>query len=62
MDRRIPTAAKLTTSDEPPWDTNGRVMPVTGTSARTTHMLIVAWKQIQAVIPAASSPPKVSGA
>ena len=32
MDSRIPTAAKLTTSDEPPELTNGSVMPVIGIS------------------------------
>lgn len=41
---------------------NGRVMPVTGNSATTTPMLMKAWMQIQDVIPAASSAPKVSGA
>lgn len=58
----MPIAAKLTTSDEPPWETNGSVIPVTGTTATTTPTLISAWKHIQAVIPAAISPPKVSGA
>lgn len=62
MESRIPTAAKLTTSDEPPAETNGSVIPVTGITASTTPMLMSAWKAIQAVIPAASSPPKVSGA
>ncbi len=37
-------------------------MPVTGTSMRTTQILMIAWKEIQAVIPAARRPPKVSGA
>ena len=35
---------------------------MTGTSARTTLILMIAWNEIQAVIPAASNPPKVSGA
>ena len=58
----MPAAAKLTTSDEPPCDTKGSVIPVTGTSATTTQMWMIAWNEIQAVTPAASSPPKVSGA
>lgn len=59
---RIPTAAKLTTSDVPPALTNGSVMPVTGISATTTAMLTKAWKHSQIVIPAASRAPNVSGA
>ena len=59
---RIPTAAKLMMSDEPPALMNGNVMPVTGKSATTTPMLMKAWTQNQAVMPAASSAPKVSGA
>lgn len=62
MDSRTPAAAKLTSSDEPPALMNGSVMPVTGTSATTTPMLMNAWKHSQAVIPAASSAPNVSGA
>ena len=41
---------------------NGSVMPVTGISPTTTPMLMNAWMQSQAVIPAASSAPNVSGA
>jgi len=55
-------AAKLTMSDEPPAETNGKVIPVTGTTLTTTPMLMRAWKVIQAVIPAAIRPPNVSGA
>lgn len=62
MDSSTPAAAKLTSSDEPPAEMNGRVMPVTGRSATTTAMLMNAWKHSQAVIPAASSAPNVSGA
>lgn len=62
IDSRTPTAAKLTTSEVPPALTNGRVMPVTGSSATTTPMLMNAWKHSQIVIPAASSAPNVSGA
>ena len=62
MESRIPTAARLTVRDEPPAETNGSVMPVTGTTATTTPMLMSAWKHIQAVIPAAIKPPNVSGA
>jgi hypothetical protein len=35
---------------------------VIGSSATTTPMLTNAWRQIQAVIPAASKAPNVSGA
>lgn len=41
---------------------NGSGMPVTGHRAVTTIMLIAAWATIQVVMPAASSPEKVSGA
>ena len=50
------------TSDEPPRLMNGSVMPVIGRRATTTPMLMNAWTHSQAVIPAASRPPKVSGA
>ena len=49
-------------SDDPPALMNGRVMPVTGISATTTPMLMNAWMQSQAVMPAASRAPNVSGA
>ena len=41
---------------------NGNGIPVTGHRAVTTIMLITAWTTIQVVMPAASSPEKVSGA
>ena len=62
IDRRIPTAAKLTSSDEPPALTNGSVMPVIGSSTTTTPMLMKAWSVSQAVMPTASRAPNVSGA
>ncbi len=62
IDRRIPTAAKLMMSDEPPALMNGSVIPVTGSRATTTPMLMKACRQSQAVIPAAISAPNVSGA
>lgn len=58
----MPAAAKLTSSDEPPALMNGRVIPVTGTRATTTAMLMKAWMHSQPVIPAASRAPNVSGA
>ena len=58
----MPTAAKLMMSDEPPALMKGSVIPVTGMSETTTAMLMNAWRLIQAVIPAASRPPNVSGA
>jgi hypothetical protein len=39
----MPTAARLTMSDEPPAETNGSVIPVTGSSVTTTPMLTNAW-------------------
>ena len=48
--------------DEPPALMNGSVIPVIGSSATTTPMLMNAWRHSQAVIPAASSAPNVSGA
>lgn len=58
----MPTAARLMVSDDPPALMNGSVMPVTGMSATTTPTLMNAWRQSQAVMPAASSAPNVSGA
>ncbi len=58
----MPTAAKLITSDEPPALMNGSEMPVIGSRATTTPMLMKAWTHSQAVMPVASRPPKVSGA
>ena len=58
----MPTAARLMVRDEPPALMNGSVMPVTGINATTTPTLMNAWMQIQAVMPAASSAPNVSGA
>ena len=58
----MPTATRLTMSDEPPAETKGSVIPVTGSSATTTPMLMNAWTHSQAVIPAASSAPNVFGA
>ena len=62
IERRTPTAAKLMISDDPPALMNGSVMPVTGSSPTTTPMLMNAWMHSQAVMPAASSAPNVSGA
>ena len=62
MDSRIPIAAKLMISDEPPALRNGSVMPVIGTSVTTTAMLMNAWMHSQPVMPAARSAPNVSGA
>jgi len=58
----MPTAMKLTTSDEPPALTNGSVIPVTGMSETTTPMLMNAWTHSHAVMPVARSAPNVSGA
>ena len=53
MDSRMPTAARLIDSDEPPALMNGKVIPVIGIRATTTAMLMNAWTHSQAVIPAA---------
>ena len=62
MDKSTPAAAKLTSSEEPPALMNGSVMPVTGSRATTTAMLMNAWKHSHAVIPDASRATNVSGA
>lgn len=62
IESRIPIAARLMVSAEPPALMNGSGMPVTGRSAVTTIMLMSAWTMIQVVIPQASRPEKVSGA
>ena len=62
IERRIPIAAKLMMSEEPPALMNGSVIPVIGTSVTTTAMLMNAWMHSQAVMPAASNAPNVSGA
>ena len=62
IDRRMPTAARLMVSAEPPALMNGRGMPVTGRSAVTTIMLMQAWTTSQVVMPHASRPENVSGA
>ena len=49
-------------SDDPPALMNGSVIPVIGSRATTTPMLMNAWRQSQAVMPAANSAPNVSGA
>ena len=41
----------------PPWLTNGRGMPVTGSSLMFTAMLMNTWNRIMMVIPVASSRP-----
>ena len=62
IDSRMPTAARLMVSAEPPALMNGSGMPVTGRSAVTTIMLTKAWTTSQVVIPQATRPEKVSGA
>ena len=50
-------AAMVTTSDDPPNDTNGSGTPVMGSTPTTAPMLTNAWTRIQAVMPVASSMP-----
>jgi len=49
-----------TTRLEPPYETNGSGIPVSGASPSTAARLIAAWPQMSAVSPAASSFPKGS--
>ncbi|MEY3472023.1 MAG: hypothetical protein RLY63_698 [Chloroflexota bacterium] len=51
-----------TKSDEPPCESSGSGIPVTGRIASTTPMFKNAWPQIQTTIPVARSAPNVSGA
>ena len=60
MLRSTPTAASITTRLEPPYETKGRGIPVSGASPIAAAMLIAACPQTSAVIPAASRFPKGS--
>ena len=60
MLRRMPTERSATTRLEPPYETNGSGIPVSGASPTTAATLIAAWQQIIAVIPAASRFPNGS--
>ena len=62
IDNRMPIAARLMVSADPPALMNGSGMPVTGMSAVTTARLMKAWATSQVVIPQATRPLKVSGA
>ena len=63
MERRIPTAARLTTSDDPPSLTNGQRHAREGQQVRRRRaMLMNAWNASHAVMPSASRAPNVSGA
>ena len=62
IDSRMPTAARLMVSADPPALMNGSGMPVTGRSAVTTIMLIDACTTSHVVMPQATRPEKVSGA
>lgn len=55
-------AARLMVSADPPALMNGRGMPVTGISAVTTIMLMLACTTSHVVIPHATRPENVSGA
>ena len=58
----MPVASIVITSDDPPADRNGSVIPETGSTPTTAPRLIAACPTIQTVIPAASSAPNWSGA
>jgi hypothetical protein len=50
----------MTTRLEPPYETSGSGIPVSGARPITALTLTAAWPQMSAVIPAASSFPKRS--
>jgi hypothetical protein len=57
MLRRMPTETSSTTRLEPPYETNGSGIPVSGAIPRTAARLMQAWQQTSAVRPAASRLP-----
>src|SRR6266487_141617 len=60
MLRSTPTDRRSTTRLEPPYETKGSGIPVSGASPSTAARLITAWAQTSAVRPAASRFPKGS--
>ena len=60
MLRRTPTPTSITTRLEPPYETNGSGIPVSGAIPSTAARLIAAWQETRAVMPAASRFPKGS--
>lgn len=50
----MPIATRVVTKAEPPAETNGSGTPMTGSNPMTAPMLIIAWKRIQAIAPAAA--------
>ena len=62
IDNRMPIAARLMVSADPPALMNGSGIPVTGIRALTTAMLMHAWTTSHVVMPHATSPENVSGA
>jgi len=54
MLRRTPTPTSITTRLEPPYETNGSGIPVSGATPIAAAMLIAACPHTSAVIPAAS--------
>jgi len=59
---KTPIAAKVARIELPPYDMNGRVIPVFGSNAKLTAMLINACPTIQVVNPTARSFVNSSGA
>ena len=55
---RMSTQTRLVTSDEPPYDIKGRVMPVRGTRPRFPPMIKKLWTAKKAEIPNAKYLPK----
>src|SRR5205085_10575093 len=62
MFTRMPTAASVTTRDEPPKDTNGSGTPVTGSSPVTAPRFTRVCRPSHPTTPEASSRPNVPGA
>src|SRR3990172_1446597 len=59
--RRIPTASNNAISDDPPYDTKGRVTPVKGRRPTIAPKIRIVCNAIQAVTPAARTRPNSSG-
>ena len=52
--RRKPHIIIVTSMDVPPWEKNGIVIPVVGSTSATTAMFTSIWKKILVVIPNAT--------
>src|SRR5215471_1017608 len=60
MFKSTPTQARVTNSDDPPYETSGSGMPLVGIRPSTTLTLINACRTIMLVMPTARKRPKLS--